>query len=145
MSDAGTDAGTARFTFTGSLSAQRDDSDGKQNAIINEGDPVMVGYSLENVGSVAGAADVTVSIDGAAGPVSTTPAMQPGAGGPPPPDGFARGFGPYSAGTHTLSATVGPSGSGTVDATAPGSSFDVEAAQTPTPAPAPAPTPTPTP
>src|SRR5579864_7527019 len=123
MSDAGTgDGGTAQFKFqTQGLIVNVDDQDNPNNHVganLFDDAGTKVSFAIGNVGSVAGAADVTVSVDGNQVQTWTSQSVEPNNSTQPDGDGFVHGCGRFAAGDHAFSATVGLSGSGNTDDTA---------------------------
>jgi hypothetical protein len=117
------DAGSARFAFqVQGLLVDVDDQDnpsghtGGSNLFDDAG--TKVSFTIGNLGTADGAADVIVSVDGTQVQTWTSPVVPHGQIAQPDGDGFVHGCGRFAAGSHTFTATVGPTGSGQVDDTA---------------------------
>ena len=140
------DGGAASFRFQNQgLVVDVDDQDnaaGHVGGNLFSDAGTKVSFSVGNVGSAEGAADVTVSVDGGQVQTWTSGSLSPGASQTPDGDGFVHGCGRLAAGDHTFSATVGPTGSGQTEDTIQNT---VNVADPPAPSPAPSPSSAPTP
>lgn len=112
----GANAGTARFAIDNQgLNVEVDDNDNPNGHLVGvdlfADAGTKVGFSVMNVGTAAGAADVNISVDGNQVKTWTSQQLAPG-GSEVPNDtpGFVNGCGRYSAGDHDFVIEVGPSG-----------------------------------
>lgn len=112
----GGDAGSPRFAINNQgLDVEVDDNDNPSGHVVGvdlfSDAGTKVGFSIMNVGSAAGAADVNIKVDGNL--VKTWTSQQLAQGGSEIPNdtaGFVNGCGRYSAGDHEFLIEVGPTG-----------------------------------
>lgn len=103
----GQDAGTPAFDFD--MSGVRIDPE--NSPVPSAGEALKAGFAVCNVGTAAGSAHVTITIDGQdSGVTWDSPEVRPGDCATPDGDGYVHGLPGQSEGSHTFVANVTPAG-----------------------------------
>ena len=87
--------------------------DAEDSPVPSATEPLKAAFSVCNTGSAAGAAHVTIEVDGQdSGASWDSPELQPGECASPDGDGYVHGIPAQSEGTHGFEAVADPAGSG---------------------------------